>query len=155
MLRFKILASAVPLLVAAVFTRGELLPGPRPCIAIGDTFVQIASVPWQAQLHVSFTDDPAAATVRVQISDSAEIADFAVVDDIDSREAGACEANAATRLVAISASPSASAPVIYLSQDGPADFRIFVRSRTFSVRDAAALIVGASGGHRRLAAASL
>ena len=155
MLRFKILASAVPLLVAAVFARGELLPGPRPCIAIGDTSVQIASVPWQAQLHVSFTDDPAAATVRVQISDSAEIADFAVVDDIDSREAGACEANAATRLVAISASPSASAPVIYLSQDGPADFRIFVRSRTFSVRDAAALIVGANGGYRRLAAASL
>ena len=155
MLRFKILASAVPLLVAAVFARGELLPGPRPCIAIGETSVQIASMPWQAQLHVSFTDDPATATVRVQISDSAEIADFAVVDDIDSREAGACEANAATRLVAISATPSASAPVIYLSQDGPADFRIFVRSKTFSVRDAAALIVGASGGHRRLASASL
>ena len=155
MLRFKILASAVPLLVAAVFARGELLPGPRPCIAIGESSVQIASMPWQAQLHVSFTDDPATATVRVQISDSAEIADFAVVDDIDSREAGACEANAATRLVAISATPSASAPVIYLSQDGPADYRIFVRSKTFSVRDAAALIVGASGGHRRLAAASL
>ena len=155
MLRFKILASAVPLLVAAVFARGELLPGPRPCIAIGESSVQIASMPWQAQLHVSFTNDPATATVRVQISDSAEIADFAVVDDIDSREAGACEANAATRLVAISATASASAPVIYLSQDGPADFRIFVRSKTFSVRDAAALIVGASGGHRRLAAASL
>src|SRR5687767_11950359 len=155
MLRFKILASAVPLLVAAVFARGELLPGPRPCIAIGETSVQIASMPWQAQLQVSFTDDPATATVRVQVSDSAEIADFAVVDDIDSREAGACEANAATRLVAISATASGSAPVIYLSQDGPADFRIFVRSKTFSVRDAAALIVGASGGHRRLAAASL
>ena len=66
-------------------------------------------------------------------------------------EAGACEANAATRLVAISASPAADAPVIYLSPDGPADYRIFVRSKTFSARDAAALIVGASGGHRRLA----
>ena len=45
--------------------------------------------------------------------------------------------------VAVSASPRGGAPVIYLSPDGPADYRIFVRSKTFSVRDAAALIVGA------------
>jgi hypothetical protein len=157
MLRFKILASAVPLLVAAVFARGELLPGQRPCIAIGDGSVQITSMPWQAQLHVSFTDDPATATVRVQISESAEAADFAVVDDVDdvdSPEAGACEVNAATRLVAISANPNVSAPVIYLSPDGPADYRIFVHSRRFTARDAAALIVGASGVPP-LAAASL
>ena len=155
MLRFKILTSAVPLTVAAVFARGELLPGPRPCITIGEASVQIADLPWQAQLHVSFTSDPLAATVRVQISDSADAADFAVVDDVDSPEAGACEANAATRLVAISDSRSVSAPVIYLSHSGPADYRIFVRSKTFTARDAAALIVGASAGHRRLQAASL
>ena len=155
MLRFKILASAVPLIVAAVFARGELLPGPRPCITIGEASVQIASVPWQAQLHVSFTSDPAAATVRVRVTDSADTADFAVIDDVDSAEAGACEATAATQFVAISASRSVSAPVIYLSDNGPADYRIFVRSKTFTARDAAALIVGASGGHRRLQAASL
>ena len=67
MLRFKILASALPLIVAAAFARGELLPGPRPCITLGEASVQIAELPWQAQLHVSFTSDPAAATVRVQI----------------------------------------------------------------------------------------
>jgi hypothetical protein len=154
MLRFKILASVVPLIAVAAFARGGLLPGPHPCIAIADTSVQIAFVPWQAQFHVSFTDDPALATVRVQIADSADAADFAVVDDVDSSEAGACEANAATQLVAISANPSSDAPVIYLSADGPADYRIFVRSKTFSAREAAALIV-ASGGHRRLEAASL
>jgi hypothetical protein len=155
MARLKILASAVPLLIAAAFAHGELLPGPRPCISIGEASVEIASVPWQAQLHVSFTDDPALATVRVQISDSAEAADFAVVDDVDSPEAGACEANAATRMVAISAGPLADAPVIYLSHQGPADYRIFVSSKTFSLRDAAALIVGASGGHRHVQAALL
>jgi len=155
MLRFKILASAVPLIVVAVFARGGLLPGPRPCITIADTSVQITSVPWQAQLHVSFTSDPAAATVRVRVTDSADTADFAVIDDVDSAEAGACEATAATQFVAISASRSVSAPVIYLSDNGPADYRIFVRSKTFTARDAAALIVGASGGHRRLQAASL
>ena len=135
MLRFKILASAVPLLVAAVFARGELLPGPRPCIAIGEASVQIASMPWQAELHVSFTDDPALATVRVQISDSAEAADFAVVDDVDSAEAGACAGQRRRRGSWRSpSSPSGSEPVIYLSPDGPADYRIFVRSKTLSAR---------------------
>jgi hypothetical protein len=155
MLRFKILASAVPLLIAAAFARGGFLPPTQPCIAIADTSVEIASVPWHADLHVSFTDDPALATVRVQIADSVEAADFAVVDDVDTAETGACEANAATRLVAISASPAGDQPVIYLSPDGPADYRIFVRSKNFSARDAAALIVGAGGAHGRLQAASL
>src|SRR3984893_2840268 len=140
MLRFRILASAVPLMIAAVFARGGLLPGPHPCIAVGETSLQIASVPWRADLHVSFTDDPAFATVRVQISDSAEAADFAVVDDVDTAEDGACAANAATRFVAISANPLKSAPIIYLSADGPADYRIFVHSKRFTARDAAAPI---------------
>jgi hypothetical protein len=155
MLRFKILASAVPLLVLAVFARGSLVPGSQPCIAIADISVQIASVPWHADLHVAFTDDPALATVRVQLSDSADAADFAVIDDFDSGETGSCAANPATRLVSISANSLPDAPVIYLSSEGPADYRIFVRSKTFSARDAAALVVGAGGGHRRLVAASL
>jgi hypothetical protein len=155
MLRFRILASAVPLMIVAAFARGEFLPGPRPCIAVGDALVQITSAPWHADLHVAFTDDPAAATVRVQISESAEAADFAVVDDVDNAETSACAATVATQLVAISATPSGSEPIIYLTPDGPADYRIFVRSKSFTVREAAALIVGASGGHPHLAAASL
>ena len=165
MLRFKILASVVPLGIAAVFAGGGWSPGPRPCFAVGDASVQIASVPWHADLHVSFTDDPAAATVRVQILESAEAADFAVVDDVDdlvtgapgtgAPGTGACEATAATQSVAVAASRSGSAPVIYLSKDGPADYRIFVRSKAFTPRDAAALIVGAGGGHPHLTAASL
>jgi hypothetical protein len=122
---------------------------------IGSASVQITASPWQAQLQVSFTSDPSTATVRVQISESAGAADFAVVDDVDSAEDGACAANAATRFVAISASPALSAPVIYLSPDGPADYRIFVHSKRFTARDAAALVVGASRIPSRLAATSL
>jgi hypothetical protein len=150
MLRFRILASVVPLLVAASFARGGLLPGSHPCIAIADTLVQIADLPWRADLHVAFTDDPAAATVRVQISDSAEAADFVVVDDAEIAETGACEANPAPHSVAVSEDPVGDAPIIYLSHDGPADYRVYVRSKTFTVRDAAALVVGASGGYRAL-----
>ena len=157
MLRLKILASVVPLLIAAVFARGDFLPGARPCIAIGEGSVQLTSLSWQAQSHVSFTRDPSLATVRVQLIDNAAAADFAVLDDIDGEEALAashgCEVNAATRFVAISASRPASEPVIYLTPDGPADYRIYVSSKHFSARDAAALIVGANGAPRRLAAA--
>ena len=156
MLRFKILASAVPLILAAVFARGGLLPTSHPCIAAAGASMQISDLPWHADLHVAFTDDPAVATVRVRISDSAEAADFAVVDDAEDAEQGACEASPATRFVAVSAKPEAGAPVIYLSHDGPADYRIFVRSKRFSERDAAALVVGfGGGGHRAVEAASL
>jgi hypothetical protein len=155
MLRFNLLASVVPLAVAAVFARGEFSAGPHPCIEVSGTSVQIAAISWQAERHVSFTDDPSRATVRVQISDSAEAADFTVIDDIDSAEAGACESNSPPQLVAISSTPSPSEPVIYLSHDGPADYRIFVHSKSFSARDAAALIVGARGIQHRVAAASL
>jgi hypothetical protein len=160
MLRFKILVSVVPLMVAAILARIELVPGARPCIAVGDQSVQIATAPWHADLHVSFTDNPSAATVRVEIADSAEAADFAVVDDIDSAEDNACEINAATQFIAISNKPSGvatsgTAPVIYLTHEGPADYRIFVNSKSFTARDAAALIVGASSGHSHLTAASL
>jgi hypothetical protein len=157
MLRFKILASAIPLVLVVFLARGGVSPGARPCIAIGDTSVEIASVPWTADLHVAFTDDPALATVRVQLSDDAQTADFVMIDDVDAPDSGSCETNAATKMVSVSATPEGGAPVIYLSPDGPADYRIFVRSKTFSARDAAALVVGAGhGGPRhRLDAASL
>jgi hypothetical protein len=155
MLRFKILASAVPLLVAAFFARGGLLPGPHPCIAISNTSVEIAALPWHADLHVAFTNDPTAATVRVQITESADAADFALVDDADTAETGACEANPAMRAVSISETAGTGMPVIYLSHEGPADYRIFVRSKTFSQRDAAALVVGAGITSRSQQAASL
>jgi hypothetical protein len=142
MLRFKVLASAVPLVAVALFARGGLLPGSHPCIAIANTSVEIADLPWHADLHVAFTDDPLAATVRVQITEDAEAADFAFVDGADAAEANACEANAATQAVSISEAASGT-PTIYLSNDGPADYRIYVRSNTFSQREAAALVVGA------------
>jgi hypothetical protein len=142
-------------LILGFFARGEWLPGPRPCIAIADTSVQISDMPWIADLHVAFTDDPKLATVRVQLSDSADAADFAVIDDADSAETGSCEAGPAIRRVSIAPDPAPDMAVIYLSADRPADYRIFVRSKSFTAREAAALVVGAGGGQRRLVAASL
>ena len=156
MLRFKILVSAVPLIVAAILARVEFLPGSRPCIALGPGTVEIASAPWHADLHVSFTDDPKLATVRVAISDNAEAADFAVVDDVNATDGNACEATPATQFIAISAPKAGATLIIYLShEEGPADYRIFVHSNRFTDRQAAALIVGARGQPPHLAAAHL
>ncbi len=155
MLRFKFLASAVPLLAAAVFARAEIGSVSHPCIALGDTWVELTTLFWTAGVHVAFTDDPAQATVRVQITDNADIADFAVVDDGLGSEPDSCQASPSTRLVSIAAQPVDGGQVVYLSSEGPADYRIYVRSKTFSPREAAALIVGARGGHGRFQAASL
>jgi len=145
MLRFKILASVVPLLAAAVFGGSEIGSVSHPCIALGDTSVELTSLFWKAGVHVAFTDDLSRATVRVQITDDADAADFAVVDDGPSSETDSCQASSASRLITIAAEPVDGGPVIYLSTDGPADYRIYVRSKTFSQREAAALIVGAHG----------
>ncbi len=156
MLRFKVWASVVPVLaVAALLARSGWLSASHPCIAVANISVEIAELPWHADLHVAFTEDPAAATVRVQITESAEAADFAIVDGAGAAESGACQAHPATHAVTIAEEPGAGMPVIYLSDDGPADYRIFVRSRTFSLRDAAALVVGAGVTTRRVEAASL
>jgi len=156
MLRFKILVSVAALISATNVARIEFFPGARPCIALGSGTVEIATAPWHADLHVSFTDDPKLATVRVAISDSAEGADFAVVDDVSGTDDSACEATRTTQFIAISKRPATAAPVIFLTHgDGAADYRIFVRSNRFSTREAAALIVGAHGQPPRLAGAAL
>jgi hypothetical protein len=96
------------------------------------------------------------ATVRVQIVDSADTADFVVLDDVDAAEPDACPVTAATRFIRIADTSASSEPAIYLSEEGDADYRIFVKSRSFTARDAAALIVSArSRSPARMAAASL
>jgi hypothetical protein len=155
MLRFKLLVSVLPLLAAAFLARVGLWPSAGPCIAVGDDIVEIAPAPFRADLRVSFTDDPARATVRVGVAENPEEADFAIVDDVDTAEEGACGGTPVTRFVAVVGRSSKTDPVIYLATDGPADYRVFVRSKRYTVRDAAALIVGARGAPARLAAASL
>ena len=150
MLRLKILASVVPMLAAAVFARAEIGSVSHPCIALGETSVELTSMFWTAGVNVAFTDDPAQATVRVQVTDNADVADFAVVDDGLGSDSDTCQAGPSTRLISIAAQPVDGGEVIYLSTEGPADYRIYVRSKTFSQREAAALIVGAHGGQRPL-----
>jgi hypothetical protein len=155
MLRSKVLIAAVPLIaVAAIVARLEASSAARPCIPVGAGNVEIGSEPWHADLHVDFTDDPKLATVRVGLADSADMADFVLVDDGAEVDDKTCGATAATQSVAIAADPTDRPALIYLAQDGPADYRVFVRSSRFSIRDAAALIVGAHAHDQRVAKAA-
>jgi hypothetical protein len=154
MLRFKILASAVPLIVAGLFTGQHLLAGAHPCIAAADVSVELAQLPWQASRLVSFTSDPARATVRVQIVDDPSGADFAVVDGDITADADRCGGPGPTRFIGIR-EPAAASTVIYMTQDAKADYRIYVRSRTFTPQEAAALIVGAHVDPQDIATGSL
>lgn len=147
MLRLKILASAVSLAIAALFAHGELLAGPRPCIEVSGAPLQIATPSWLAYPHAGFTRDPGHATVRALVSGTAKAADFTFIDEID---AGTCAGSATPQPAAIS---RAADPVIYFSREGPADY--FVSSKSFSLLDAAALIVGARGARQRIAEGSL
>ncbi|MGJ5177986.1 hypothetical protein ACQR16_27020 [Bradyrhizobium oligotrophicum] len=147
MLRFKVLVSAVPLIAVAVIAKLELAPSPQPCIAVGADTVALGSAPFHPDLRVDFTDDPALATVRVALAENPETADFVVVDDAPIGEDQGCGLTAATQLVSLAADPPADAPRIYLARDdgadGPADYRIYVRSSRVTAREAAALLVGA------------
>jgi len=162
MVRFRIWVSSLPLLGLAAFAHGELMPRNRPCMTIGDTAVQLATgwqsswqVSWQGSrqdgLHVRFTDNPAKATMRVELTDNAEAADFAVADDEAGSSSAACEAMVPLRLVTISEAVSARDQVVYLSSNGPADYRIFVKSATFTSQEVAAMLVAARGDRRHLA----
>lgn len=148
MLHFRMLASAIPLLTVGVLAGGQFTATSQPCIALGRSSVQLATAPWQPQQHVSFTDDANRATVRVQIVDRPELADFTVADDVDASVDAAptrkgCPITATTRYVAIASHEKASEPIIYLSEQ-PGDYRLYVNSAKVSVRDAAALLIGAA-----------
>lgn len=147
MLRISILAWAIPLIAAGGLAGGQLTPAAQPCIQLSNQSVRIARGAWQSQQHVSFTTDPQAATVRVQIVDDPALADFAVVDDadpveIDAADGAGCTASDNVRYIGISTLSTRTEPVIYLSTE-PGDYRVYVRSTTFTAQDAAALIVGA------------
>lgn len=112
----------------------------------------MARLPWQADLHVAFTEKPELATVRVQLVDQPDLADFAVTDDVAGIEDSSCSASGRARRVAIVGKVAGGEPTIYLSTQASADYRIFVHSGSFTSEQAAALIVGARGGRTHMAA---
>jgi hypothetical protein len=153
MLRLGFLVSVVPLVLAGGVAPAWLSSTSQPCILNGHSTMQMARFPWQGDVHVAFTGDPDAASVRVQLVDKPELADFVVSDDVATDEDSSCATTATAHLVSIVARAEPGEPTVYLSSDANADYRIFVQSSTFTPHQAAALIVGAHQGRSHVAAA--
>lgn len=139
MLRLSILSSVIPLVLVGGVTHDWTHASVRQCFAA------------PAAGSVAFTADPLAATVTVQIVASAELADLAIVEEAQGAEPANCGLDQAARLVTITTHPQPDEPVVHLTRDADADYRIYVDSRTISPKQAAALIVALRGGQKRLA----
>lgn len=150
MVRLGLFASVLPLVLAGGVAPARL-SSTQPCISAGLTTVQMAWLPWQADLRVAFTEKPELATVRVQLVEQPDLADFVVTDDVAGIEDLSCAASGGGRRVAIVGKALSGEPTIYLSTEPNADYRIFVHSGSFMAEQAAALIVGARG-HTHMAA---
>jgi hypothetical protein len=146
MLRLAIASSVIPLALAGGVAHDWTSASTRQCLAAVSTAPSIRAI--------AFTDDPARATVRVQLVDGAELADLVIAEDATATEAEGCGLRDMARSITISSRPVAGQPVVYLSHEGDADYRVYLDSAQISARQAAALIVGARGGHMRLAAQS-
>jgi hypothetical protein len=144
MLRLTIISSVIPLAVIGVVAHDWTSASTRQCLAA------VPTAP--SSRAIAFTDDPARATVRVQLVEGAELADLVIAGDATATEAEECGLRDMARSISISARPMAGEPVVYLSHEGDADYRVYLDSAQISARQAAALIVGARGGHMRLAA---
>lgn len=143
MLRFGILSSLIPLVLAGGVAN-DWTDGPaRQCVAAG-----IAAPDSRT---VAFTRDPLAATVKVQIVSRAELADLTIVDDAGTPDDPDCGIDDIARLITISERPLPGAPIIHLTREAGADYRIYVDSARITSERAAALLVSARGGHTRLA----
>ena len=144
MLRLAIVSSVIGLALAGTVARDWTQASASPCFGVEATS--------SAARTIAFTDDPARATVRVQLVQAPEIADLAIAEDTAASEAEGCGIRSAVRSLTISARPLPGAPVVYLSHEANADYRIYVDSAQISPQQAAALIVSARGGHTQLAA---
>jgi hypothetical protein len=139
MLRLSILSSVIPLVLIGGVAHDWHSAAARQCFAA------------PSARTIAFTTDPLAATVKVQIVSSAELADLAIVDEAGPSGPGHCGLDQAAKLVSVSAHPQPGEPIVLLTHEADADYRIYVDSQTISPEQAAALIVAARGGQKRLA----
>jgi hypothetical protein len=146
---FRILAS---LTLAAALPVGAhtfgLAPGSdsQACLTIGNTTYRLAG----GNADVAVRIDPAtgAPGLRIALADTPEEADFVLVDD---GAAPNCRTAGNVKEVSIAADTTADLIVGLASGAGPADYRIYVRSRWIAPETAAALFAAAHRPPRRVA----
>jgi uncharacterized protein YdeI (BOF family) len=146
-----VLVVAVPAAAAA----GSLFSShAKPCFAAGATGYQFSNGA-AADFTVRIASSAAKPSLRMQLVDDPAAADFVLVDDSDT--ANACADVSTIQSIRVDPAAQAADLTVALSRQ-PADYKIYVRSASFSEQDAAALFAviwkttGMAGPGRRFAA---
>ena len=119
------------------------------CLSIGAASYRIAAPGEHADYAVRIDPAAAAPDVRMQLTGTIDEADFVFIDG--SGSAARCPG---ARTVKINAAGPADLTVGFASSSAPADYRIYVRSRSLAPEAAAALYAVAHLPARRLAHAN-
>jgi hypothetical protein len=138
------LAAALPV---AAHTFG-LVPGsaPQVCLTIGSTTYRLAA--GGADVVVRIDPSAAAPSLRIALAGAPEEADFVLVDD---GAAPNCRTAGNVKAVGLAGGMPADLTVGLTGGGGPADYRIYVRSRWIAPETAAALFAAAHMPPRRVA----
>jgi hypothetical protein len=137
-----LLAAAVPATAQTFgFSIGPVAPA--VCLAIGQTAYRAAASGAHADYTVQIDPAAPAPDLRIQMSETADMADFVFVDDGDA-PARCPHGASGIRSVRIGvAAPAPDLVVGFATATIPADYRIFVRSRFLAPETAAALFAAA------------
>ena len=117
-------------------------PAKEPlCFASGAATYQIARNIAAPDFRIKIADASAKPDLRMQLVDSAEIADFVLVDDFSGADPAPCRSGTKIHTVALDADAMKPDVTVNLSADAAAsDYKIYVHSVRFSQQDAAALL---------------
>jgi hypothetical protein len=118
------------------------------CLAIGDASYRIAGPGEHADYTVRIDPAAAAPDIRVQLTEAIDDADFVFIEGSGETR---CHGGKSVR---IDAAAPADLTVGFASSSAPADYRIYVRSRSLAPEAAAALYTAARLPARRLAHAN-
>jgi hypothetical protein len=123
----------------------------QACLVLGNTTYRIARS--TADVTVRIEPSAVAPTVRIELAETPDQADFVLVDD------GApptCAAAANVKSVSIATGTTAPDLVVgFATGSAPADYRIYVRSRWIAPETAAALFAAGHRPAQRLAGATV
>lgn len=147
------LAIAVPAATAGSFFSPSAAPA-KPCFAAGNAAYEMSGSN-AADYTVRIDNAAAKPSLRLQLVDDPAAADFVMVDDGDSTQA--CGSAASLKTVRVDAAAEQPDLTVTLSR-ADADYKVYVRSASFSEQDAAALFAviwqntRRTGAHRQVAA---
>jgi hypothetical protein len=125
---------------APPFSATTPAPTSHLCFTAGSLTYEVGPDISAPDFRVKFADAPA--TLRIQLVDSVDLADFALVDDV-AADASACHSAGHAKTVQVVGEQSPADVTVSLShggaQDADAGLKLFVHSARFSHSDAAAL----------------